>query len=145
MMRAIITLLSGGLFLSMGPVSACLDGEHPHDHVRRADSPVPLTRPSRPLVWGDVNIIHTTDTHGWLLGHQKTSFPEPNYRCVCVSLARFWIDYKRVLSGDFGDFASFVAHMKDIANVIRRLLSRERFLLTCVLPGLGEGCRLVVG
>ncbi|KAF8260660.1 Metallo-dependent phosphatase-like protein, partial [Lactarius quietus] len=52
---------------------------------------------SRPLVWGDVNIIHTTDTHGWLLGHQKPSFPEPNY------------------SGDFGDFASFVAHMKKIA------------------------------
>ncbi len=34
---------------------------------------------------------------GWLLGHQKTSFPEPNY------------------SGDFGDFASFVSHMKTIA------------------------------
>ncbi|KAL4249233.1 Calcineurin-like phosphoesterase domain-containing protein [Abortiporus biennis] len=50
-----------------------------------------------PLEWGDVNIIHTTDTHGWLLGHQKTSFPEPNY------------------SGDLGDFASFVSHMKQIA------------------------------
>ncbi|PIL33613.1 hypothetical protein GSI_04236 [Ganoderma sinense ZZ0214-1] len=51
----------------------------------------------RPLVWGDVNIIHTTDSHGWLLGHQKTSFPEPNY------------------SGDLGDFASFVTHMKELA------------------------------
>ena len=37
-----------------------------------------------------------------------------------VSLVHFWIDYKRMLSGDFGDFASFVAHMKDIAKVIRR-------------------------
>lgn len=31
------------------------------------------------------------------MGHQKTSFPEPNY------------------SGDLGDFASFVAHMKSLA------------------------------
>ncbi|THV06273.1 hypothetical protein K435DRAFT_645636, partial [Dendrothele bispora CBS 962.96] len=53
--------------------------------------------PTRPLQWGDINFIHTTDTHGWLLGHQKTSFPEPNY------------------SGDLGDFASFVSHMKEIA------------------------------
>ncbi|KAI6043485.1 Metallo-dependent phosphatase-like protein [Pisolithus marmoratus] len=57
----------------------------------------PLTPPYRPLVWGDFNVIHTTDTHGWLLGHQKSSWPEPNY------------------SGDLGDFASFVTHMKQIA------------------------------
>lgn len=59
---------------------------------------VPLTSPHRPLVWGDFNVIHTTDTHGWLLGHQKTSFPEPSF------------------SGDLGDFASFVTHMKFIAK-----------------------------
>ncbi|KAG2142264.1 Metallo-dependent phosphatase-like protein [Suillus bovinus] len=58
---------------------------------------VPITPPYRPLVWGDFNVIHTTDTHGWLLGHQKLSFPEPDY------------------SGDLGDFASFVTHMKNIA------------------------------
>jgi len=123
-MRAIIALLFGGLVLSTGPVLACPDGEHAHGHVRRAKPPVPLTPPSRPLVWGDVNIIHTTDTHGWLLGHQQTSFPEPNYRCVYIfgpllECAYINIDYIRVLSGDFGDFASFVAHMKDIAKVIR--------------------------
>ncbi|KAI0090834.1 Metallo-dependent phosphatase-like protein [Irpex rosettiformis] len=81
-------------------VAAC-PGEHNHDHdhvhFKREFPSAPLTPPSRPLVWGDVNIIHTTDSHGWLLGHQKASFPEPNY------------------SGDFGDFASFVAHMKEIA------------------------------
>ncbi|KAF9269445.1 hypothetical protein L218DRAFT_1029835 [Marasmius fiardii PR-910] len=65
-------------------VNACGDG---HDHGA-GQGPV-LTPPSRPLDWGDINILHTTDTHGWLLGHQKTSFPEPNY------------------SGDLGDFASF--------------------------------------
>ncbi|KAJ3710318.1 Metallo-dependent phosphatase-like protein, partial [Lentinula raphanica] len=35
----------------------------------------------------------------WFLGHQHLSYPEPNY------------------SGDLGDFASFVKHMKDIAVV----------------------------
>ncbi|KAI0031972.1 Metallo-dependent phosphatase-like protein [Vararia minispora EC-137] len=85
-------------------VAACPDGhDHEHDarepHVhRRAFPSAPLTPPSRPLQWGDVNIIHTTDSHGWLLGHQKASFPEPNY------------------SADFGDFASFVTHMKAIAE-----------------------------
>ncbi|CED84330.1 5' nucleotidase [Phaffia rhodozyma] len=51
----------------------------------------------RELQWGDVNFISTTDTHGWLVGHQKSSFPEPNY------------------SGDFGDFASFIHWMKQKA------------------------------
>ncbi|KAI0253692.1 Metallo-dependent phosphatase-like protein [Lactifluus subvellereus] len=85
---------------ALGFVSACAcpDAGHTRQHARRAQPPVSLPLPSRPLVWGDVNIIHTTDSHGWLLGHQKASFPEPNY------------------SGDFGDFASFVTHMKEIAE-----------------------------
>ncbi|PFH52207.1 hypothetical protein AMATHDRAFT_2449 [Amanita thiersii Skay4041] len=66
--------------------------------MKRAKPSPLLLPPKRPLVWGDINIIHTTDTHGWLLGHQKASFPEPNY------------------SGDFGDFSSFVHHMKNIAK-----------------------------
>jgi len=54
---------------------------HIHEHLVKREYPqVPLTPPYRPLVWGDFNVIHTTDTHGWLLGHQKTSFPEPDYR-----------------------------------------------------------------
>lgn len=61
-------------------VSACWDHE---DHAEQRVLPSSLlTPPTRPLEWGDVNIIHTTDSHGWLLGHQKASFPEPNYRCV---------------------------------------------------------------
>ncbi|KAH9935240.1 Metallo-dependent phosphatase-like protein, partial [Epithele typhae] len=71
--------------------------DHAHEHSRRAFPSTQLTPPSRPLVWGDLNVIHTTDSHGWLLGHQKTSFPEPNY------------------SGDLGDFSSFVGHMKQLA------------------------------
>ncbi|KIK61122.1 hypothetical protein GYMLUDRAFT_43217 [Collybiopsis luxurians FD-317 M1] len=73
------------------------DHDHEHVHSKRLFPQTQLTVPTRPLEWGDLNIIHTTDTHGWLLGHQHASFPEPNY------------------SGDLGDFASFVKHMKDIA------------------------------
>jgi 2',3'-cyclic-nucleotide 2'-phosphodiesterase (5'-nucleotidase family) len=50
--------------------------------------------PRGPLPWGQINFIHTTDTHGWLEGHLN----EKNY------------------GADWGDFASFVAHMKDEAN-----------------------------
>ncbi|KAF9222392.1 hypothetical protein BS17DRAFT_783645 [Gyrodon lividus] len=93
-------------FLSLlGVAVACADHElhargphaHAHVHEKREYPQFPLTPPYRPLVWGDFNVIHTTDTHGWLLGHQKASWPEPNY------------------SGDLGDFASFVTHMKEIA------------------------------
>ncbi|TBU27897.1 Metallo-dependent phosphatase-like protein [Dichomitus squalens] len=89
------------LFLAALAARACPGEEHGHAHehqpLRRAFPQTRLPVPTRPLVWGDVNIIHTTDSHGWLLGHQKSSFPEPNY------------------SGDLGDFASFVTHMKEIA------------------------------
>ncbi|KAH9935239.1 Metallo-dependent phosphatase-like protein [Epithele typhae] len=96
-------LFSSLLALSCAALAAraCPDEEHGHDHThehsRRAFPSTQLTPPSRPLVWGDLNVLHTTDSHGWLLGHQKPSFPEPNY------------------SGTLGDFSSFVAHMKELA------------------------------
>ncbi|KAK8155749.1 Metallo-dependent phosphatase-like protein [Phyllosticta citrichinensis] len=46
--------------------------------------------PKGPLEWGQINFLHTTDTHGWLEGHIK----EENY------------------GADWGDFVSFVAAMK---------------------------------
>ena len=59
------------------------DGSHVgHNHQRRAAVSPLVNPPARALEWGDINFLHTTDTHGWLLGHQKTSFPEPNYRSV---------------------------------------------------------------
>ena len=47
----------------------------------------------RPLEWGDLNVISSTDTHGWLSGHIK----EGSY------------------SADFGDFSSFLSHMREQA------------------------------
>ncbi|EGG11964.1 uncharacterized protein MELLADRAFT_32752 [Melampsora larici-populina 98AG31] len=69
------------------------------DHVKRHQPSAsdPTGRPYRELQWGDLNIIHTTDTHGWLMGHLHSQEPEPNY------------------SGDFGDFQSFVYRMKEKA------------------------------
>ena len=94
--------------------------------AKLASSP---TRPTRALEWGDINIIHTTDTHGWLQGHTKASEPEPNY------------------SGDFGDFASFVAHMKaqaaargaDLLLVDSGDLHDGNGLADVILPGGNDG------
>ena len=78
--------LAALLALCTAVVTACPGEEghhHDHRHVHKREYPqVPLAPPTRPLQWGDVNVIHTTDSHGWLLGHQKLSEPEPNYRCV---------------------------------------------------------------
>ncbi|KAI0024391.1 Ser/Thr protein phosphatase family protein [Xylariomycetidae sp. FL0641] len=50
--------------------------------------------PKGALEWGQLNVLHTTDTHGWLEGHLK----ETNY------------------GADWGDFVSFSLHMKKQAR-----------------------------
>lgn len=45
----------------------------------------------RDLVWSDLNIIHMTDSHGWLAGH---------------------LNHQDEYSADWGDFISFGEHMK---------------------------------
>jgi 2',3'-cyclic-nucleotide 2'-phosphodiesterase (5'-nucleotidase family) len=40
--------------------------------VGRASQPgaaKPVAAPMRNLTWGQLNVLHTTDTHGWLGGH----------------------------------------------------------------------------
>lgn len=77
---------------------ACESCEHPERNVVltrnvRRMQPEALnatSRPSAPLEWGQINFLHTTDTHGWLEGHLK----EQNY------------------GADWGDYASFVKHMR---------------------------------
>ncbi|KAL2314576.1 Phosphoprotein phosphatase [Schizosaccharomyces pombe] len=48
----------------------------------------------KPLEWGQLNFIHTTDTHGWLGGHLRD--------------ARY--------KADFGEFKSFALRMKELAD-----------------------------
>lgn len=52
------------------------------------------TQPKGPLEWGQFNVLHTTDTHGWLEGHIK----------------------QQTYSADWGDYVSFVKHMRQMAK-----------------------------
>ena len=65
-------------------------------NVRRMqpDAENATTGPRGPLEWGQINFLHTTDTHGWLEGHIK----EQNY------------------GADWGDFVSFSKGMKQKAR-----------------------------
>lgn len=47
----------------------------------------------RPLVFNDINFLHTTDTHGWYSGHLN----------------------QKIYSADWGKFVLFAEHMKSIA------------------------------
>ncbi|KAF1964100.1 hypothetical protein BU23DRAFT_562208 [Bimuria novae-zelandiae CBS 107.79] len=76
-------------------------GEPAHDvvltrNVRRMqpDAQKASTGPRGPLEWGQINFLHTTDTHGWLEGHIK----EQNY------------------GADWGDYVSFTKAMKGRAR-----------------------------
>lgn len=64
--------------------------------VRRMqpDAQNATTGPKGPLEWGQINFLHTTDTHGWLEGHIK----EQNY------------------GADWGDYVSFTRHMRQKAR-----------------------------
>lgn len=50
----------------------------------------------RDLQWGQLNFIHSTDTHGWLAGHGSQDHYE--------------------FSGTWGDYISFVQHMRQMAD-----------------------------
>jgi len=85
--------------IAIGAAQACEScyGEPEHDvvltrHVRRTqpDAQNATTGPKGPLEWGQINFLHTTDTHGWLEGHIK----EQNY------------------GADWGDFVSFTKGMR---------------------------------
>ena len=65
--------------------------------VARAEqpsAPAPVSAPLRDLPWGDLNFLHTTDTHGWIAGHLS----EASY------------------SADWGDYISFAEHMRKKAD-----------------------------
>ena len=52
------------------------------------------TQPKGPLEWGQLNVLHSTDTHGWLEGHIK----------------------QQTYSADWGDYVSFIKHMRQMAR-----------------------------
>ncbi|KAJ5692042.1 hypothetical protein N7462_001465 [Penicillium macrosclerotiorum] len=54
-------------------------------------APAPISAPLRDLEIGQLNFLHTTDTHGWLAGHLQ----EPSY------------------SADWGDYISFTTRMRE--------------------------------
>ncbi|PGH28209.1 hypothetical protein AJ80_00099 [Polytolypa hystricis UAMH7299] len=91
--------------LSSAYVSACSSCSDPtnevlHKRLVRRMQPDALnatTKPRGPLEWGQINFLHTTDTHGWLQGHLK----ERNY------------------GADWGDFVSFVKHMRRKAERLK--------------------------
>ncbi|KAI9845032.1 MAG: hypothetical protein M1838_001936 [Thelocarpon superellum] len=64
-------------------------------HAAQPSAPAPVAAPLRELPWGQLSFLHTTDTHGWHGGHLQ----EPSY------------------SADWGDYVSFAAHMKSLAEV----------------------------
>ncbi|KAI2643239.1 Metallo-dependent phosphatase-like protein [Xylaria nigripes] len=96
-------LASAALALALVPASLACEGcygptshvEHVR-HVKRMQ-PGALNAtygPKGPLEWGQLNIMHTTDTHGWLEGHLK----------------------ERKYGADWGDFVSFSKHAKKLAR-----------------------------
>lgn len=70
--------LFSSLLLGAGSVLACSGCEGTGEivmtrNVRRMqpDARNATTGPKAPLAWGQLNFLHTTDTHGWLEGHIK--------------------------------------------------------------------------
>lgn len=62
-------------------------------------TPSRLPKPTRPLPWSTLNVLSTTDTHGWLRGHtHKDHIPESLY------------------SADIADLAAFKEHLTSIAD-----------------------------
>jgi 2',3'-cyclic-nucleotide 2'-phosphodiesterase (5'-nucleotidase family) len=91
-------LLSALAAIAAFACDSCYGPANPDIHTRLSRRMQPgalnaTTNPKGPLAWGQLNFIHTTDTHGWLEGHLK----EHNY------------------GADWGDFVSFVRDMRQKA------------------------------
>jgi 2',3'-cyclic-nucleotide 2'-phosphodiesterase (5'-nucleotidase family) len=97
-----------------------------------------LPKPTRPLQWGTLNILSTTDTHGWLRGHTHSShIPESLYSASIADVASFHehlsnkadelgVDLLLVDSGDTVDGNGFVdADTSGVkGHMARRLLQQ---------------------
>ena len=63
-------------------------------NAAQPQAPAPSAAPLRELPWGQLNFLHTTDTHGWHAGHLR----EPQY------------------GADWGDYISFSQHLRAKAD-----------------------------
>ncbi|CAJ2508062.1 Uu.00g092480.m01.CDS01 [Anthostomella pinea] len=97
-----LSIASAALVALVSAAQACGSCYGPTNHVehvrhvkRMQPGAINATYgPSRALEWGQLNFLHTTDTHGWLEGHLK----EANY------------------GADWGDFVTFSTHFKQQAG-----------------------------
>ncbi|KAL8713093.1 MAG: hypothetical protein Q9225_006831 [Loekoesia sp. 1 TL-2023] len=80
-------ILRSGIWIWLSSFSA-------HVHSSQPSAPEPVSAPLRELPWGQLNFLHTTDTHGWHAGHLQ----EPSY------------------SGDWGDYVSFAERLRERAE-----------------------------
>ncbi|KAK2624851.1 hypothetical protein QTJ16_006044 [Diplocarpon rosae] len=64
--------------------------------AEQPSSPKPVRAPMRDLPWGQLNFLHTTDTHGWHAGHLQ----EAQY------------------SADWGDYISFANRIRENADTM---------------------------
>lgn len=93
------TIITGLAATAAYACDNCYGPSNPELHTRHVKRMQPsalgaVSQPRGPLAWGQLNFIHTTDTHGWLEGHLK----EHNY------------------GADWGDFVSFTKDMKKKAT-----------------------------
>lgn len=97
-----VAITSSFLIAGSRACDSCFGPINKVEHVRHAkrmqpDSYNATYGPTRgQLEWGQLNFLHTTDTHGWLEGH----LTETNY------------------GADWGDVVSFTAHMRAKAKAL---------------------------
>lgn len=111
-----------------------------------------LPKPTRPLQWGTLNILSTTDTHGWLRGHTHSShIPESLYSASIADVVSFrehlsekadqlGVDLLMVDSGDTVDGNGFVdADNSGVkGHMARKLLQQVGYDIAT--PGNHEVC-----
>jgi 2',3'-cyclic-nucleotide 2'-phosphodiesterase (5'-nucleotidase family) len=74
---AVAAVLAAGISSTSACEDNCYGPTNHVEHVRHVKRMQPDAAggaaygPSRPLEWGQINFMHTTDTHGWLEGHLK--------------------------------------------------------------------------
>ena len=91
-----LLLLSCSGFVALS-ATAIQQQQIPFLAVPETDSTLHITPPSSPLPFSDLNILSTTDTHGWVRGHPR----EPSYSASLADFISFSSHLRNISSGDF--------------------------------------------